>query len=50
MDVWLWNLKHRKLIRETKAMIRLHLFLRQEKDLKEAEKRDTQKLRNCWKS
>jgi len=27
---WLWNIRHRKLIQETKAIIRLHQFLRHE--------------------
>jgi len=35
---WLWNIRHRKLIEETKAIIRLHQFLRYECGLKYADK------------
>jgi len=33
---WLWNLRHRELIEETRALLRLHFFLKEvgiEKDL-----------------
>ena len=33
---WLWNIRHRKLIRETKAIIQMHQFLRYGCGLKEA--------------
>jgi hypothetical protein len=26
---WFWNIRHRKLIEETKALIRLHFFLKE---------------------
>jgi hypothetical protein len=32
---WLWNLRHRKLIEETKRIIRFNEFLRHEVGLKE---------------
>lgn len=35
---WLWNIRHRKLIEETKAIIRLHQFLRYGCGLKETDK------------
>ncbi len=35
---WLWNIKHRKLVEETKVIIRLHQFLRYECGLKYADK------------
>ena len=34
---WLWNIRHRKLIEETKAIIRLYQFLRYDCGLKEAD-------------
>ena len=36
--IWLWNIRHRKLIKETKAIIRLHQFLRYDCELKEADR------------
>ena len=36
--IWLWNIRHRKLIEETKAIIRLHQFLRYDCELKEADR------------
>ena len=38
MFTWLWNIRHRKLIAETKAIIRLHHFLRYDCGLKEVDK------------
>ncbi len=35
---WLWNVRHRKLIRETKVIIRLHQFLRYDCGLKYVDK------------
>jgi len=35
---WLWDIRHRKLIEETKAMIRLHQFLRYDCGLKAVDK------------
>ena len=35
---WLWNIRHRKLLRETKAIIRLHQFLRYDCGLQYADK------------
>jgi hypothetical protein len=42
---WLWNIKHRKLIEETKAIIRLYEFLRNDCGLKEADKFTAKELR-----
>jgi hypothetical protein len=36
--IWLWNIRHRKLIEETKAIIRLYQFLRYNCELKEADR------------
>ena len=49
MFTWLWNIRHRKLIKETKAIIRLYLFLRHECGLKEAEKLGIKDLRGLLK-
>ncbi|MDD5155097.1 MAG: hypothetical protein PHF11_01250 [Candidatus Omnitrophica bacterium] len=45
MFTWLWNIRHRKLIEETKAMIRFYLFLRHDCGLKEADKLNARELR-----
>ncbi len=37
MFPWLWNIRHRKLIEETKAIIRLYQFLRYECGLESAD-------------
>ncbi len=42
---WLWNIRHRKLIKETKAIMRLYLFLRHDCGLKEADKLSTRELK-----
>jgi len=42
---WLWNIRHRKLIEETKAIIRLYQFLRYECGLKEANKLSAKDLK-----
>ncbi|MDP2911993.1 MAG: hypothetical protein Q8N76_06665 [Candidatus Omnitrophota bacterium] len=42
---WLWNIRHRKLIEETKAIMRLYLFLRHECGLREAERLSARELR-----
>ena len=42
---WLWNIKHRKLIEETKAIIRLHQFLRYDCGLREADELSAKELR-----
>jgi len=42
---WLWNIRHRKLIEETKAMIRLYLFLRHDCGLREADRLSARELR-----
>ena len=42
---WLWNIRHRKLIEETKAMIRLYLFLRHDCGLREADRLSAGELR-----
>ena len=36
--IWIWNIRHRKLIEETKAIIRLYQFLRYDCELKEADR------------
>jgi hypothetical protein len=49
----LWNIRHRKLIQETKAIIRLHQFLRYECGLKEANNlsvKDLKSLLNALKA
>lgn len=43
--IWLWNIRHRKLIQETKAIIRLHQFLRYECGLKYADKLSVRDLK-----
>ena len=35
---WLWNIRHRKLIEETKTVIGLYQFLRYKRGLKVADK------------
>ena len=50
MLTWLWNIRHRKLIEETKAIIRLYLFLRYDCGLRYADKlsaRDLKELLRC---
>ena len=42
---WLWNIRHRKLIEETKAIIRLHQFLRYDCGLREADELSAKELR-----
>ena len=42
---WIWNIKHRKLIEETKAIIRLHQFLRYDCGLREADELSAKELR-----
>ncbi len=42
---WLWNMRHRKLIEETKAMVRLYQFLRLDCGLKEADKLSARELK-----
>ncbi len=46
MVTWLWNIRHRKLIGETKAIIRLYLFLRHECGLREADRLNAEDLRD----
>lgn len=46
MLTWLWNIRHRKLIGETKAIIRLYLFLRHECGLREADRLNAEDLRD----
>jgi lantibiotic modifying enzyme len=50
---WLWNIKHRKLIEETKQIIRLHWFLRYDCGLKYVDRlsaRDLKRLLYVLKS
>lgn len=42
---WLWNIKHGKLIEETKTIMRLYFFLRNDYGLKEAYRLGARKLR-----
>ena len=46
---WLWNIRHRKLIEETKRIMRLHWFLRHECGLKEADRLTVEDLRELLK-
>lgn len=45
---WIWNIKHRKLIKETKAIIRLHQFLRYDCGLREADELSAKELREIF--
>jgi len=45
MLTWLWNIKHRKLIKETKSIMRMYFFLRNDCGLKEADKLSARDLR-----
>lgn len=45
MLTWFWNIRHRKLIEETKAIMRLYLFLRHDCGLKGADKLNAKDLR-----
>jgi hypothetical protein len=50
MLIWLWNIRHRKLIKETKAIIRLYFFLRHDCGLREADRlraRELKELLRC---
>ena len=42
---WLWNIRHRKLIEETKAIMRLYFFLRHDCGLREADKMSARELK-----
>jgi len=42
---WLWNIRHRKLIEETKQIMRLHWFLTHDCGLKCADKLSAEELR-----
>ncbi len=42
---WLWNIRHRKLIEETMAMIRLYFFLKHDCGLGEADRLSARELR-----
>lgn len=42
---WLWNIRHRKLIQETKAIIRFYEFLRYDCGLKYADKLSAKDLK-----
>jgi hypothetical protein len=46
---WLWNIRHRKLIEETKAIMRLYFFLRHDCGLKYADKLSARELRELLK-
>lgn len=46
MFTWLWNIKHRKLVEETKAMMRFYFFLRYEVGLKYADKLSARELKD----
>ncbi len=49
MLIWLWNIRHRKLIEETKAIMRLYLFLRHDCGLRGADKMSARELRELLK-
>jgi len=42
---WLWNIRHRKLIEETKQIMNLHWFLRHDCGLKYADKLSAKDLK-----
>lgn len=42
---WIWNIKRRKLIEETKAIIRLHQFLRYDCGLREADELSAKRVK-----
>ena len=42
---WLWNIRHRKLLEETKQIVELHLFLRRDCSLKCADKLSVKDLK-----
>ena len=46
---WLWNIRHRKLIEEAKALIRLYLFLRHDCGLREAGRLKAKELKELLK-
>ena len=43
---WLWNIRHRKLLEETKQIMRLHWFLRHDCGLKCADKLSAKDLKH----
>ncbi len=45
MLTWLWNIRHRRLIEETKAIMRLYFFLRHDCGLREADGLSARELR-----
>lgn len=45
---WLWNIRHRKLIDETKQIIRLHWFLRHDCGLRSADKLSAKDLKRIF--
>lgn len=45
MLTWLWNIRHRKLVKETKALMRLYFFLRYDCGLEYADKLSVGELR-----
>lgn len=49
MFTWLWNIRHRKLIAETKQIMRLHWFLRYKCGLIEVDRLTAEDLRELLK-
>ena len=45
MFTWLWNIRHRELIKETKAIIKLYLFLRHDCGLEYTDKLSARELK-----
>lgn len=45
MFTWLWNIRHRKLIEETKEIMRLYFFLRNDCGLRYADRLSARDLR-----
>lgn len=42
---WFWNIRHRRLIEETRQIMRLHWFLRHDCGLMEVDELSTKELR-----
>ena len=49
MLTWLWNIRHRKLIEETKAIRSFHQFLRSDVGLKDADRLSAKELKELLK-
>lgn len=47
---WLWNMRHRELIEETKALVRLYQFLRHDCGLQYADRLSAKEIRELLKA